>query len=56
MAVIYRTSFIRLHHGPVGATLQTKWLDFANSEQLRAALTEALRLGRQHPGARPDWQ
>lgn len=48
MPIIYRTSFIQLHHDPVGATLETEWLDFANSEQLRGALTEALRLGRQH--------
>lgn len=48
MPIIYRTSFIQLHHDPVGATLETEWLDFANSEQLRAALVEALRLGRQH--------
>ncbi|GAB3638390.1 hypothetical protein GCM10027422_39800 [Hymenobacter arcticus] len=36
-----------MHHDPIGATLETEWLDFANSEQLRGALTEALRLGRQ---------
>jgi hypothetical protein len=48
MPIIYRTSFIQLHHDPAGATLETEWLDFANSEQLRGALTEALRLGRQH--------
>ena len=28
--------------------LETEWLGFVNSAQLRAALTEALRLGRQH--------
>ena len=48
MPIIYRTSFVQLHHNPVGATLETEWLDFANSEQLRGALAEALRLGRQH--------
>jgi hypothetical protein len=48
MSIIYRTSFVQLHHDPVGGTLETEWLDFANSEQLRSALIEALRLGRQH--------
>ncbi|RZL14456.1 MAG: hypothetical protein EOO62_05405 [Hymenobacter sp.] len=48
MPVIYHTSFIQLHHDPSGATLETEWLDFVNSEQLRTSLTEALRLGRQY--------
>jgi hypothetical protein len=48
MPIIYRTSFIQLHHDPIGATLETEWLGFVNSEQLRTSLTEALRLGRQH--------
>lgn len=48
MAVVYRTNFIQLHHDLAGATLETEWLDFANSEQIRSSLTEALRLARQH--------
>ncbi|MGI4759732.1 MAG: hypothetical protein ACRYF0_03435 [Janthinobacterium lividum] len=48
MAIIYQTSFVQLHHQAAGATLETEWLDFVNSEQLRAALTESLRLARQH--------
>lgn len=48
MPIIYRTSYLVLHHDPAGATLETEWLDFANSEQIRSSLTEALRLGRQH--------
>ncbi|QKG57953.1 hypothetical protein GKZ68_15795 [Hymenobacter sp. BRD128] len=48
MSIIYRTSFVQVRHDPAGATLETEWLDFANSEQLRSALTESLRLGRQH--------
>jgi hypothetical protein len=48
MSIIYHTSFVQLHHQAAGATLETEWLGFVNSEQLRAALTEALRLGRQH--------
>ena len=48
MPVVYRTSFIQLHHDPLGASLETEWLDFANSEQIRSSLAEALRLGRQH--------
>ncbi|MGI4865881.1 MAG: hypothetical protein ACRYFZ_18295 [Janthinobacterium lividum] len=48
MSVIYRTSYLLLHHDTAGATLETEWLDFANSEQLRSSLGEALRLGRQH--------
>lgn len=48
MPIIYRTSFVHLHHDPAGATLETEWLGFVNSEQLRSSLTEALRLARQH--------
>lgn len=48
MPIIYRTAFVQFHHEPAAATLETEWLDFANSEQLRVSLTEALRLGRQH--------
>jgi hypothetical protein len=48
MPLIYQTSFVQLHHYVTGAALETEWLGFTNSEQLRAALTEALRLGRQH--------
>jgi hypothetical protein len=48
MPIVYHTSFVQLHHDPAGATLETEWLDFANSEQLRSSLTEALRLARQH--------
>jgi len=48
MPIIYQTSFVQLHHQPAGATLETEWLGFVNSEQLRASLTEALRLARQH--------
>ncbi|MDO7846675.1 hypothetical protein Q5H92_09930 [Hymenobacter sp. M29] len=38
---------IYLHSGPV-PVLELVWLDFANSDELRAALLEGLRLGRQH--------
>jgi hypothetical protein len=48
MSIVYRTSFVQLHHEPAGATLETEWLGFVNSEQLRSSLTEALRLARQH--------
>jgi hypothetical protein len=48
MPIIYRTSFVHLHHDPAGAILETEWLGFVNSEQLRSSLTEALRLARQH--------
>jgi hypothetical protein len=48
MPIIYRTSFVQLHHDPAGATLETEWLGFVNSEQLRTSLVEALRLARQH--------
>ena len=48
MSIIYHTSFVQLHHDPAGATLETEWLGFVNSEQLRTSLTEALRLARQH--------
>ena len=43
---MYRTAFVQFHYEPA-ATLETEWLDFANSEQLRTALTKTLRLGRQ---------
>ncbi|MGI4834513.1 MAG: hypothetical protein ACRYFK_13740 [Janthinobacterium lividum] len=43
MSVIYRTSFLLLHHDPENATLETEWLGFVNSEQLRSSLTEVLR-------------
>lgn len=48
MPVIYHTTFVQLHHDPAAATLETEWLGFVNSEQLRSSLTEALRLARQH--------
>lgn len=48
MSIVYHTSFVQLHHDPAGATLETEWLGFVNSEQLRTSLTEALRLARQH--------
>lgn len=48
MPVIHHTPFIRLHHHPGGGTLETEWLGFVNSDDLRTTLTEALRLGRQH--------
>lgn len=43
MPVIYRTSFLLLHHDPENATLETEWLGFVNSEQLRSSLAEVLR-------------
>jgi hypothetical protein len=48
MPVIYRTSYLLLHHDPVGATIETEWQGFVNSEQLRTSLLEVLRLARQH--------
>ena len=43
MPVIYRTAFLLLHHDPTRLTLETEWLGFVNSEQLRSSLTEVLR-------------
>ena len=48
MPVVYRTSYLMLHHDPAAATLETEWLGFVNSEQLRSSLLEVLRLARQH--------
>jgi len=48
MSILYQTSFLQLHHHAAAATLETEWLDFVNSEQLRTALNEALRLARLH--------
>ncbi|MFD1873806.1 hypothetical protein [Hymenobacter bucti] len=48
MPIIYRTSYLLLHHYSVGATIETEWLGFVNSEQLRTSLQEVLRLARQH--------
>lgn len=48
MPVIYQTSYLILHHEPANATIETEWLGFVNSEQLRTSLTETLRLCRLH--------
>ncbi|TVT40232.1 hypothetical protein FNT36_12140 [Hymenobacter setariae] len=48
MAIVYRTSYLLLHHDPTGATIETEWQGFVNSEQLRASLLEVLRLARQY--------
>lgn len=48
MAIVYRTSYLLLHHDPVGATIETEWQGFVNSEQLRTSLLETLRLARQY--------
>ena len=48
MPIIYRTSYLLLHHDPVGATIETEWQGFVNSEQLRTSLLEVLRLARQY--------
>jgi hypothetical protein len=48
MSIIYRTSYLLLHHDAVGATIETEWLGFVNSEQLRTSLHEVLRLARQY--------
>jgi hypothetical protein len=48
MPIIYQTAFLLLHHDPVGATIETEWQGFVNSEQLRASLLETLRLARHH--------
>lgn len=48
MPIIYRTSYLLLHHDPAGNTIETEWLGFVNSEQLRTSLQEVLRLARQY--------
>ena len=48
MPVVYRTSYLLLHHDPISNVLETEWQDFVNSDQLRVSLTEVLRLARQH--------
>jgi hypothetical protein len=48
MPIIYRTSYLILHHEPANATIETEWLDFVNSDQLRSSLLETLRLCRLH--------
>jgi len=48
MAIVYRTSYLLLHHDPIGATIETEWQGFVNSEQLRTSLLEVLRLARQY--------
>ncbi|MDO7874104.1 hypothetical protein Q5H93_05115 [Hymenobacter sp. ASUV-10] len=37
-----------LHSGPSHNTLEVQWLDFVNSDTLRASLLEVLRLARQY--------
>jgi hypothetical protein len=48
MAIIYNTSYLLVHHDPVGDTIETEWQGFVNSEQLRTSLLEVLRLARQY--------
>ncbi|RZJ94017.1 MAG: hypothetical protein EOO60_03975 [Hymenobacter sp.] len=48
MSVVYHTSYLLLHHEAAGATIETEWQGFVNSEQLRTSLTEVLRLARQY--------
>jgi hypothetical protein len=48
MPVVYRTSYLLLHHDPISNVLETDWQGFVNSEQLRVSLAEVLRLARQH--------
>jgi hypothetical protein len=48
MPIIYHTSYLVLHHDPKGATIETEWQGFVNSEQLRTSLLEVLRLARQY--------
>lgn len=48
MPIIYHTSYLMLHHDPAASAIETEWLGFVNSEQLRTSLLEVLRLARQH--------
>lgn len=48
MAIVYRTSYLLLHHDSAGATIETEWQGFVNTEQLRTSLLEVLRLARQY--------
>jgi hypothetical protein len=48
MPVIYQTTYLILHHEPANSTIETEWLGFVNSEQLRSSLTETMRLCRLH--------
>jgi len=48
MKVLSAAPYLRILLHEQTQVLETEWLDFANSQQLRSSLLEALRLGRQH--------
>ncbi|MBC6610889.1 hypothetical protein H8B15_08135 [Hymenobacter sp. BT507] len=48
MKVLFAVPYLNILLDERTRVLETEWLDFANSQQLRSALMEALRLGRQH--------
>lgn len=48
MKVLFAAPYLNILLHEQTKVLETEWLDFANSQQLRASLTEALQLGRRH--------
>ncbi len=48
MPIIFDAPYLRIHLDPARAVLETEWLGFCNSEELRSSLREALALGRAH--------
>ena len=48
MAIAHQTPYIRLHVNAVTAVLETEWLGFCNSAELRLALQQSLVLARRH--------
>ncbi|UOR05177.1 hypothetical protein MUN82_19845 [Hymenobacter aerilatus] len=48
MKVLFTAPYLTILLDEQTRVLETEWLDFANSQQIRSSLLEALRLGRQH--------
>ncbi|MBO3270001.1 MULTISPECIES: hypothetical protein [Hymenobacter] len=48
MKVLFAVPYLNILLDERTRVLETEWLDFANSQQLRSSLMEALRLGRHH--------
>lgn len=48
MKVLFTAPYLNILLDERTRVLETEWLDFANSQQIRSSLMEALRLGRQH--------
>lgn len=48
MPAVFSAPYVHIHVDAKTGVLETEWLDFANSQQLREALDKALEIGREH--------